>query len=196
MIPAVVLHLSFAPRHLGSYRAARVDLDSARPRSRLVLQAPEPPEPEQPPPEEDLASEFEAGKAYGREIRSRFVAPRIDDPGLPLTDALVCISGSLFIAQWALNPAVPPSLKIPPPSWLSPTPLPGGIDWRGLPYILSTVSHGASLAACWVLGSLAASNYESDAFMGTWQTALARTWRAGAFAVGVLLLSTQLELRV
>ena len=89
----------------------------------LRMQEPLPPE-----QEEDLSSEFEAGKAYGRQIRKRFVAPRVDDPGLPLTDALVCISGALFIAQWALSPAVPPSLKIPVPSWLSPTPLPGGVE--------------------------------------------------------------------
>ena len=30
--------------------------------------------------------------------------------------------------------------------------------------------------------------------MGSWQAALARTWRAGAFAVGVLILSTQASL--
>lgn len=151
MLAALLLSLSLGPSRLGSHRPA-----ASRLRARLVLQAPDPPEPPAPPPEPeqrpqaeetDLSDEFEAGLSYGREIRSRFTAPRIDDPGLPLTDALVCISGSLFIAQWALSPAVPAGLKIPPPSWLAPTPLPGGFDWRGVPYILSTVSHGTTLAA-------------------------------------------------
>jgi len=172
-------------------------LPAGRQRARPLLSAPEPPEPEpQPPAEEpvDLNREFEAGLAYGQQIKSRFTAPRIDDPGLPFADALVCVSGSLFIAQWALSPLVPTAFKIPPPSWLTAATLPGGIDWRGIPYILSTIEHGAALAACWILGALAASAYESEAFTGTWQTALTRTWKGGAFAIGVLIFSTQLSL--
>ena len=170
---------------------------AGRQRARPLLSAPEPPEPEPQPTEEepvDLRSEFDAGLAYGQQIKSRFTAPRIDDPGLPFADALVCVSGSLFIAQWALSPLVPNALKIPPPSWLTAMSLPGGIDWRGIPYILSTIEHGAALAACWILGALAASAYESEAFTGTWQTALTRTWKGGAFAIGVLIFSTQLSL--
>jgi len=144
----------------------------------------------------DLRSEFDAGLAYGQQIKARFTAPRIDDPGLPFADALVCVSGSLFLAQLALSPLVPKALKIPPPSWLTATALPDGIDWRGIPYILSTIEHGAALAACWVLGALAASAYEAEAFTGTWQTALTRTWKGGAFAIGVLIFATQLSLYV
>ena len=142
----------------------------------------------------DLRSEFDAGLAYGQQIKARFTAPRIDDPGLPFADALVCVSGSLFIAQWALSPLVPNALKIPPPSWLTAMSLPGGIDWRGIPYILSTIEHGAALAACWVLGALAASAYESEAFTGTWQTALTRTWKGGAFAISLSGLSAALNM--
>ena len=155
--------------------------------TRPLLSAPEPPESEPRLAEEepvDLRSEFDAGLAYGQQIKARFTAPRIDDPGLPFADALVCVSGSLFIAQWALSPLVPKALKIPPPSWLTATTLPDGVDWRGIPYILSTIEHGAALAACWVLGALAASAYEAEAFTGTWQTALTRTWKGGAFAIG------------
>ena len=141
--------------------------------------------------ESKLEDEFDAGLEYGMRLRARFFAPRVDDPGLPLADALVCIGGCLFIAQWALNPAVPAELKIPPPSWLAPMPMPPG-NWRGLPYILPALVHGSELAVCWVLGALAASAYEAEAYMGSLQEALSRTWRAGAFAVGVLLLSTQL----
>jgi len=171
---------------------------------RPLLQAPDPPEqtPEPLVPSDDgsedvdLSLEFAAGKAYGEEMRARFLAPRIDDPGLPYADSLVCIGGALFIAQWALSPAVPPGIKIPPPSWLAPMALPAGIDWRGIPYILPALGHGAGLALCWVLGALAAAAFEAEAYTGTWQTALSRTWRAGAFAIGVLIFSTQLSLYV
>ena len=133
--------------------------------------------------------DFEAGKKYGDEIRNRFFQPRIDDPGLPFADSLVCISGAIFIAYAALLGV------IPYPSWLSPMDLPAlpfGASWRGVPYILPALSHGAALSFCWILGALAASNFSSEAYMGTLQTAVARTWRAGAFSVGVLLFSTQL----
>ena len=107
--------------------------------------------------------------------------------GRPLTP---CLVPRRFIAQLGLRGF------LPAPSWLVAMPLPAGIDWRGIPYILSTIEHGAALAACWILGALAASAYESEAFTGTWQTALARTWRGGAFAIGVLIFSTQLSLYV
>jgi len=139
-----------------------------------------------------LSDEFEAGMEFGTEMRSRLFAPRIDDPGLPFADALVCIGGALFVAQWALNPAIPPGIRIPLPVWLTPIALPSGVNWRGVPFIFPALSHGSALAVCWVLGAFAASAYEAEAYSGTWQTALARTWRAGAFAVGVLILSTQL----
>ena len=61
----------------------------------------------------NLSDDFEAGMAYGAEIRGRFFSPRIDDPGLPLADSLVCVCGALFVAQWALNPAIPPGIRIP-----------------------------------------------------------------------------------
>lgn len=165
----------------------------------MLQQPPEPPElsePEEDAPPDDFGADFEAGKAYGASIRARFLSPRIDDRGLPFADALVCVGGALFVAQWALNPAVPGALKIPTPSWLVPTPLPGGINWRGVPFILPALSHGAALGGCWILGALAAAAYEKEAYTGTWQVALARTWRAGAFAIGILILGTQLSLYV
>lgn len=42
-----------------------------------------------------------------------------------------------------------------------------------------------------MLGALAASAFESAAYTGTLREALARTWKAGAFATGVLLLGSQ-----
>ena len=140
----------------------------------------------------NMSDEYDAGLAYGRAIRGRFLTPMVDDPNLPFGDALVCIGGAIFIAQWALSPAIPASVKIPPPSWLTPITLPPGIDWRGIPYILPALVHGSELAFCWILGALAASAYEAGAYEGSLREAISRTWRAGAFAVGMLLLSTQL----
>ena len=135
--------------------------------------------------EESLDDSFEAGLAYGKDIKARFMAPRIDDPGLPYADSLVCVCGSIFIAQLALLGV------LPYPTWLEPLNIPG-LTWRGLPYILPALSHGAGLASCWVLGALAAKAFERGAYMESWQEALSRTWRGGAFATGMLVLSTQL----
>ena len=139
---------------------------------------------------QDLDADFEAGLAFGKEIKARFVAPRIDDPGLPYADALVCICGALFLAQLGLLGVLPRQ------SWL--TPLPGVPleGYRGLPFILPALSHGAGLAGCWVLGALSAAAFEREAYMGSWREALGRTWRGGSFATGVLLLSTQLATAV
>ena len=90
--PCSFAHVSLTPR-LGSY--LRADRHRAKP----MLSVPDPPELEPPPREEepvDLLGEFDAGMAYGRQIKARFTSPRIDDPGLPFADALVCVSGSLY----------------------------------------------------------------------------------------------------
>ena len=135
--------------------------------------------------EETLEEAYEAGVEFGNDIKARFAAPRIDDPGLPYADALVCVSGSIFIAQVALLGF------LPRPTWLEPSSfLPA---WRGIQYILPALSHGAGLAGCWTLGALAAQAFERGAFTGTWQEAFARTWKGGAFATGILLLATQLS---
>ena len=158
-----------------------------RHRASVSLCAP-PPE----PPDPDLGEEYEAGLAFGNRMRARFMRPTIDDPGLPYADALVCVCGASFVASIALVGI------IPRPSWLVPL-LPPGVEatgLRGLPYILPAVSHGAGLASCWTLGALAAAAFEAGAYRGTLREALGRTWRAGAFAVGVLLLSSQLDTSV
>ena len=159
------------------------------PLSSITLCAPPPPdlEPERPPPEPErsLQEELEAGKAFGKQIRDRFLQPRIDDPGLPYADSLVCLCGALFVASISIVGI------IPRPSWLFP--LPGVPPLRSLPYILPAVSHGAGLAGCWLLGALAANAFEKEAYMGTLGDTLSRTWRGGAFSVGVLLLCTQFD---
>ena len=164
-------------------------LTQRAPLSSLTLCAPPPPdlEPERPPPEPErsLQEELEAGKAFGKQIRDRFLQPRIDDPGLPYADSLVCLCGALFVASISIVGI------IPRPSWLFP--LPGVPPLRSLPYILPAVSHGAGLAGCWLLGALAANAFEKEAYMGTLGDTLSRTWRGGAFSVGVLLLCTQFD---
>lgn len=150
-------------------------------------------EPPPDPPKDDDDSreppsyeeEYQAGLKYGKQIRDRFMRPKIDDPGLPYADSLVCVCGALFVASLGLTG------KIPQPGWLFAL-LPPGVDGiRGLPYIIPAVSHGAGLASCWLLGALAAEAFESGAYTGTLGECIARTWKAGAFSIGVLLLGTQ-----
>ena len=138
----------------------------------------------------DLKSDFDAGVAFGQDIKRRFVRPRVDDPGLPFADALVVICGSLFVAGLGLTGTLPRQ------SWLEPLPGTAVDGLRGLPYILPAFTHGSALAACWTLGALAASAYESEAYIGSMREALARTWRGGAFAIGTLILCTQLATSV
>ena len=52
-----------------------------------------------PEKEETLTEAFDAGIEFGADIRARFAAPVIDDPGLPYADSLVCGD------QQRLNPA-------------------------------------------------------------------------------------------
>lgn len=78
-----------------------------------------------------------------------------------------------------------------------------------------TLIHGAGLAVCWIAGALAAQMYEKDAFilrelgevqgdspseLNLWDkvrrydTVLFRLIKAGAFATGILIVSTQVDL--
>eukprot|EP00967_Tisochrysis_lutea_P144278 scaffold269218_cov30-Tisochrysis_lutea.AAC.1 len=133
----------------------------------------------------EIYEAFEAGKSYGSSLRNRFVAPAIDDPGLPFADALTSISATLLVAGLSLSGFVPPVSWLQKADWMP--------AWRALPYIPPAIVHGTQLASCWVLGALAANAFEREAFCGGLGTALSRTWRAGAFAIGVLLLGTQMR---
>ena len=152
----------------------------------LAEKLPEGTEDEASRPAEDLQEDFDAGIDYGKRIVSRFATPVIDDPGLPISDALVVICATLGLASLCLS--APPG--VPRPGWLAP--LAGAPGWRGLPYILPAFAHGAGLALCWLPGALAAEAFEQGAYRGTWGEALRRTWRGGAFAIGLLVLATQL----
>jgi len=79
-----------------------------------------------------------------------------------------------------------------------------------------TLIHGAGLAVCWLAGALAAKSFERDAFslllpteddddydggklsigdtIRQYDTVLIRLFQAGAFASGILIVSTQIDL--
>ena len=137
----------------------------------------------------------------GGSILDRFTSPVIDDKGLPLADSL-------------LSQIVAPTMQItwltiahaPIPSWLySASTTSNGMlftttatsSTSGL-LIVPTLIHGAGLTLCWVLGCLAAKNYESDAFNISggrgYTTVILRLVQSGSFAVGILILSTQIDL--
>ena len=125
-------------------------------------------------------------------VLSRFVAPRIDDIGLPIADAMVAqvVAPSFQILAISLT-------RTPIPMWLRP-----GTDvlfpTRGS-LLAPTLIHGAGLACCWVLGALAARAFESEAFDVSggrgYGEPIARTLKAGAFATGMLILATQIDLQ-
>lgn len=111
----------------------------------------------------------------------RFTAPIIDDPALPLSDLV--IAGAACPAIISATVLV---LGLPRPSWLVP----------GVGVVGCTLLHGTKLASCWLAGALAARAWEAEAFEGSRERAVATTWSAGAFAVGLLVFSTQLQLFV
>mmetsp|Transcript_2474 Transcript_2474/g.3725 ORF Transcript_2474/g.3725 Transcript_2474/m.3725 type:complete len:254 (-) Transcript_2474:465-1226(-) len=121
----------------------------------------------------------------------RFINPRIDDIGLPLADALnaqvVAPAFEVFFLSLT-HSAFPTWLK---PIFDSTFPLKGSL-------LAPTLVHGAGLASCWLAGALAAKAYESEAFDISegkgYGVPIFRIFQAGAFAIGILILSTQLDL--
>uniref|UniRef100_A0A7S4IVZ7 Uncharacterized protein n=1 Tax=Odontella aurita TaxID=265563 RepID=A0A7S4IVZ7_9STRA len=121
-------------------------------------------------------------------ITRRFLSPRIDDRGLPIADALVAqiVAPSFHVFWLGIN-------QSPLPSWLRVS------LWapRGS-MVAPTLIHGAGLACCWVAGALAGRAFESEAFDVSegrgYGTVISRTFQAGAFATGLLILSTQIDL--
>mmetsp|Transcript_24969 Transcript_24969/g.35220 ORF Transcript_24969/g.35220 Transcript_24969/m.35220 type:complete len:278 (+) Transcript_24969:384-1217(+) len=126
-------------------------------------------------------------------ISSRFTAPRIDDPGLPIADAITAgfAAPSIYVLWLGLTHSRTPS-------WLI-----GASPMRGS-LVAPTLSHGAGLACCWLLGALASRSYERPAFDlsssseggigGGYKEVLARVLKGGAFATGLLIFATQLDL--
>ena len=123
-------------------------------------------------------------------VIDRFTAPVIDDPALPISDALVAqiVAPSLEVFWLTSNHASMPT-------WLTMSqslfPMRGSL-------VAPTLIHGAMLASCWIAGALAAKAFEVDAFDVSegkgYGNVFLRTIQAGAFATGLLIFVTQLDL--
>jgi len=128
-----------------------------------------------------------------RTIASRFTSPILDDPGLPLGDAAVSqIVGPSLQVFWLFL------VKAPMPTWLHPIFNSALWESRGS-LVAPTLIHGAGLSCCWILGALAAGAFEKEAFdlnVSSYGTILWKIVQAGAFATGLLILATQMDLFV
>jgi len=125
-----------------------------------------------------------------------FTNPRVDDQVLPLSDAAVAQVVAPFLQLVWLKLASQPF-----PSWSLPL-FERLYETKGS-LLAPTLVHGAALASCWLLGALASRSYETssidedddDSNDGDYcGRVLFRTCRAGAFAAGLLILGTQLDL--
>lgn len=134
--------------------------------------------------------DYDQGK---QQMTDRFLSPRIDDAGLPITDALLAqiVAPSLQIFWLSANHA-------PLPTWLAPNvgmlynaPTQGA-------FLAPALIHGAGQAVCWIAGALAARGFESDAFDVSggkgYGTVVKRIVQAGSFATGLLIVGTQVDL--
>ena len=129
-------------------------------------------------------------------VFERFTSPKIDDAGLPLSDALFAqiVAPTIEVFWLTINHS-------PFPTWLTPlTKQPGmlyTVPTQGS-LLVPTLVHGAGLAVCWFLGALASKSYESDAFNVSgrrgYGTVIRRIVQGGAFSVGILIFSTQVDL--
>lgn len=120
-------------------------------------------------------------------ILDRFTSPKIDDPALPLTEAGIAqvVAPSLQLFWLA-------SARSPFPSWTTPI-----YDLTFVPrgaVLAPTLIHGAGLACCWLLGCLAVKGYEQETFEGELPQVVLSTIKAGAFACGLLIMGTQIDL--
>ena len=138
---------------------------------------------------EDAKRELEYGMKFGKRMKKRFQPKKVKDRGLPIADALVLTSATVLVALVSLS-------QHKAPSWLNaeylrevPRILPN------LPALVGSVVHGSKLSAVWVLGALAAEAYETEAYDADFAEAVKRTVKAGCFAVGLLILVEQNEMR-
>jgi hypothetical protein len=122
---------------------------------------------------------------------TRILSPKIDDRGLPLSDAFAAqIIGPSLQVFWLV------SVSAPRPSWLNVAAALFDDRFRGA-LLAPTLIHGAALSCCWLLGALVARAFEEDAIDPTvsgYSTVLWRIFQAGCFASGCLVFSTQLDL--
>ena len=124
-------------------------------------------------------------------LLDRVLSPKIDDRGLPLSDATAAqIIGPALQVFWLTL------VGAPRPTWLIPHYDTTFVEYRGS-LLVPTLIHGAALSCCWLLGALVARAYEEDAIDPTkngFATVFWRIFQAGCFASGVLVFSTQMDL--
>jgi hypothetical protein len=124
-------------------------------------------------------------------LLDRFANPKIDDPWLVFNEAgvsqIVAPSLQLF---WLLGSGSRY------PTWARPILLDSSTLYASTRggFLAPTLIHGAGLACCWLLGCLAAKAYEKEAFTGDPSRVVFSTIKAGAFACGILILATQVDL--
>lgn len=133
------------------------------------------------------SSRYSSTSALRETVFSRFTDPKIEDPALPLTETgiaqIVAPTLQLFWLRFIQSPF---------PSWATPL-----YDYTFTPrgaLLAPTLVHGAGLACCWLLGCLAAKAFEREAYEGTVSQVVLSTAKAGAFATGLLILGTQVDL--
>ena len=138
---------------------------------------------------EDAKRELEYGMKFGKRMKKRFQPETVKDRGLPIADALVLTSATVLVAMVSLQ-------QHKAPSWLNaeylrevPRILPN------LPALVGSFVHGSKLSVIWVLGALAAEAYETEAYDADFPEAMKRTVKAGCFAIGLLILVEQNEMR-
>lgn len=120
-------------------------------------------------------------------ILDRFTSPKIDDPALPLTEA-----GIAQVVAPTLQLIWLQSVRSPFPSWTTPI-----YDYTFVPrgaVLAPTLLHGSGLACCWILGCLAVKGYEQETFEADLPQVVLSTIKAGAFACGLLIMGTQIDL--
>jgi hypothetical protein len=117
----------------------------------------------------------------------RFLNAKIDDPALPLSEVGIAqiIAPTIQIFWLVFNNA-------PYPTWASP--IGNALFPAQGSFLAPTLIHGAGLAFCWLAGCLAAKGFEKDAFEGSLGQVFFASIKAGAFATGLLILATQIDL--
>jgi hypothetical protein len=145
-------------------------------------------------PEQEQAKKVQRQNPEPNETRSlleRFISPVIDDRGLPVTDTLMAqiVAPSLQVFWISL-------VHAPRPTWLFS--IFQSQLWAAKGSLLApTLIHGAGLACCWIAGALAAEAYQRKAIDPTvegYGTVIFTIVKAGAFASGLLIVGTQLDL--
>lgn len=176
---------------------ARIRRISSLSPTRIYGEHPTPNQPQNSERDDDLdqTAELES-QSFLLTILPRFASPRIDDPGLPLSDALVAqIIGpttQLFWRVWQ---------KLPPPSWLHTYDSSLLFNNRPGSLVAPTLIHGAALSFAWLIGSLAARGYERSCISPTqredkswdYSRVLVGLAQAGAFSAGLWIFATQID---